>query len=45
MALNARCASVGVSYGAHEPDAFHVLQPRAVVHSVRELQEWLFAHG
>ncbi len=45
MALNAGCASVGVSYGAHEPDAFHVLQPRAVVHSVRELQEWLFAHG
>lgn len=45
MALNAGCASVGVSYGAHEPDAFHVLQPRAVVHSVQELQEWLFAHG
>ncbi len=45
MALNAGCASVGVSYGAHEPDAFHVLQPRAVVHSVQDLQEWLFAHG
>jgi phosphoglycolate phosphatase len=27
MALNAGCASVGVSYGAHEPDAFHALQP------------------
>jgi phosphoglycolate phosphatase len=39
MALNAGCASVGVSYGAHEPDAFHVLQPRAVVHSVQDLQE------
>ena len=35
MAVNARCASVGVSYGAHEPDAFHALQPLAVVHSVR----------
>jgi phosphoglycolate phosphatase-like HAD superfamily hydrolase len=22
MALNAGCASVGVSYGAHEPEAF-----------------------
>ena len=41
MALNAGCASGGVSYGAHEPDAFHVLGPRAVVHSVRELHDWL----
>ena len=41
MAVNARCASVGVSYGAHEPDAFHALQPLAVVHSVRELHNWL----
>jgi len=41
MAVNARCASVGVSYGAHEPDAFHALQPLAVVHSVRELHDWL----
>jgi phosphoglycolate phosphatase len=41
MALNAGCASVGVSYGAHEPDAFHALRPRHVVHSVRELHDWL----
>ena len=34
MALNAGCASVGVSYGAHEPDAFDALQPRFVGHSV-----------
>ncbi|MES2611458.1 MAG: HAD-IA family hydrolase [Pseudomonadota bacterium] len=45
MALNAGCASVGVSYGAHEPDAFHVLQPLAVAHSVRELHDWLLANG
>ncbi|MDP4073375.1 HAD family hydrolase [Acidovorax sp. A1169] len=45
MALNAGCASVGVSYGAHEPDAFHVLQPLAVAHSVRELHDWLRANG
>ena len=41
MALNAGCASVGVSYGAHEPEAFHVLKPLAVVHSVAELDAWL----
>lgn len=45
MALNAGCASVGVSYGAHEPEAFHVLQPRHVAHSVRELHDWLLNHA
>jgi phosphoglycolate phosphatase len=41
MAVNAGCASVGVSYGAHEPEAFTSLQPRHVAHSVAELQLWL----
>ncbi|QKO20987.1 HAD family hydrolase [Rhodoferax sp. BAB1] len=41
MALNAGCPSVGVSYGAHEPEAFHALQPLHVAHSVRELHDWL----
>ena len=45
MALNAGCASVGVSYGAHEPDAFHALQPRHVAHSVAELRDWLLTHA
>jgi len=45
MALNAGCASLGVSYGAHEPKAFSALQPRAVLHSVAELQRWLLAHA
>lgn len=45
MALNAGCASVGVSYGAHEPAAFEVLRPRAVAHSVPELQSWLLGHA
>ena len=45
MAVNAGCASVGVSYGAHEPDAFHALNPLAVAHSVRELHDWLLQHG
>lgn len=45
MAVNAGCASVGVSYGAHEPAAFAVLNPLHVAHSVRELHDWLNAHA
>ncbi len=45
MALNAGCASVGVSYGAHEPDAFHALKPRHVAHSVRDLHDWLLQNA
>lgn len=45
MALNATCPSVGVSYGAHEPDAFTVLKPLHVAHSVQELHDWLLANG
>ncbi|MFD0667675.1 HAD family hydrolase [Ramlibacter sp. MAHUQ-53] len=41
MARNAGCASVGVSYGAHEPDAFHELGPLHIAHSVRDLHQWL----
>lgn len=45
MAVNAGCASVGVSYGAHESDVFHALQPRHIAHSVRELHDWLLANA
>jgi len=45
MALNAGCPSVGVSYGAHEPEVFHALKPRHVVHSVRELHGWLLKNA
>ncbi|HVZ45314.1 MAG TPA: HAD-IA family hydrolase [Ramlibacter sp.] len=45
MALNAGCASVGVSYGAHEPSEFHALEPRFIAHSVRELHDWLLANA
>lgn len=45
MALNAGCASVAVSYGAHEPEAFAALGPRHVAHSVNELREWLLQHA
>jgi phosphoglycolate phosphatase len=43
MAVNAGCASVAVSYGAHEPEAFHALKPLHIAHSVRELHDWLLA--
>jgi phosphoglycolate phosphatase len=45
MAVNAGCASVGVSYGAHEFSAFDDLSPRFVAHSVRELHEWMLEHA
>jgi len=41
MALNAGCASVAVSYGAHAPGEFSALGPRHVAHSVAELRRWL----
>jgi phosphoglycolate phosphatase len=45
MALNAGCAAVGVSYGAHEPAEFEALNPVHVAHSVRDLREWLLEHA
>jgi len=41
MAVNAGCASIGVSYGAHEPGDFHALSPLFIAHSVAELHRWL----
>jgi phosphoglycolate phosphatase len=45
MALNAGCASVGVSYGAHAIDGFEALKPSAIVHSVKELHGWLLENA
>ena len=45
MAMNAACPSVGVSYGAHDPDAFVALKPLHVAHSVEELGRWLLANA
>ncbi|MCM5680872.1 HAD-IA family hydrolase [Schlegelella sp. S2-27] len=45
LAANAGTASVAVSYGAHEPSAFHEFAPRTVVHSVGELHRWLGDHA
>ena len=41
MAVNAGCASVGVSYGAHEPGEFLALGPLFIAHSVADLHAWL----
>lgn len=41
MAVNAGCAAVGVSYGAHEPGEFHQLNPLHIAHSVADLRDWL----
>ena len=45
LALNAGCASLGVSYGAHEPSTFEALRPLHVAHSVPELHAWLLDHA
>lgn len=45
MALNAGCASVAVSYGAHEPETFDALKPLYVAHSVADLQDWLLTNA
>ncbi|WP_012746527.1 HAD-IIIA family hydrolase [Variovorax paradoxus] len=45
LALNAGCASVGVSYGAHEPESFDELKPLFVAHSVASLEAWLLEHA
>ena len=45
MALNAGCASVAVSYGAHEPEAFAALRPRFIAHSVADLHHWLLGNA
>ena len=45
MAVNARCPSVGVSYGAHEPASFTALAPLHIAHSVPDLHGWLISNG
>lgn len=45
MALNAGCASVAVSYGAHEPQALQPLAPRFVAQTVAQLHHWLLRNG
>ncbi len=45
MALNAGCASVGVTYGAHSPEAFEALGPLCIADSVVQLGAWLRAQA
>lgn len=45
MARQAGCASLGVSFGAHEPDGFADLGPLHIAHSVADLHQWLAAHA
>lgn len=45
LARNAGTASVGVSYGAHDPRLFDGFGARHVAHSTAELHDWLLQHG
>lgn len=45
LARNAGTASVGVSFGAHDPENFRALEPLHVAHSTAELADWLARHG
>lgn len=45
LATNAGCASVGVSYGAHEPASFADHGPLHVAHSVQDLHDWLIRNA
>jgi phosphoglycolate phosphatase len=45
LAVNAGVRCVGVSYGAHNHEAFAEFKPLFVAHSTRELHDWLLAHG
>ncbi len=45
MAVNAGCARVAVSYGAHDVADMVALQPLFVAHDVGQLHGWLLANG
>jgi phosphoglycolate phosphatase len=45
LALNAGAACVGVSFGAHDHEAFEPFAPLFVAHSTRELADWLLANA
>jgi len=45
LAANAGCASVAVSFGAHEHDEFASHRPLHVAHSTADLARWLDAHA
>lgn len=45
MAGNAGCASVAVTYGAHDASGLAALSPLHVAHSVADLHRWLLENG
>ena len=45
MAINAGCAAVGVSYGAHDTSALTALGPLFVAHLAAELHQWMLEHA
>ncbi len=45
MAQNAGVDSIGVSFGAHPVEDLAGLAPRALLHSIPELGEWLLENG
>jgi len=45
LAANAGAESIGVSYGAHDHEAFKGYATRHVAHSVADLSDWLSRHG
>jgi phosphoglycolate phosphatase len=45
LAANAGTASIGVSYGAHDPAAFDAFKTLHVAHSVADLSAWLALNG
>ncbi|RZU02333.1 HAD-IA family hydrolase [Rivibacter subsaxonicus] len=45
LAANAGAASLAVSFGAHEAEAFEPHAPLAVLHSTAELHDWLWTHA
>jgi phosphoglycolate phosphatase len=45
LAANARVASIGVSYGAHDHASFASFAALHIAHSIADLQDWLLRHG
>ena len=45
LARNAGVPSMAVSFGAHDHESFAEFAPLHVVHSTRELHDWLLAHA
>ena len=45
LAANAGTARIGVSYGAHEPEAFAEHAPLFIAHSTAALHQWLAEHA